>query len=478
MRRKLLGLIVALMAMSGIGLYIAYDAMDRTPGELLRYAERRLLGHPKLESVFVPAIHWARRHIERPVADLDPAIQWRGATADFSPRPPADASLAALEGQAKLPGSGVIKLVSSTQALIDAIASARPGDDIVIAAGRYRLSGQSLLTKAAGLKSAPIVVRARKLGEVLLEFNLLEGFHVLHSNWVFENLEITGACSSDDNCEHAFHVAGNAHSTVIRNNRIRDFNAHIKVNGMGGAYPDFGVIEANTLFNSRARKTANPVTPVDIVGANGWQVLDNFIADFVKLGGNQVSYGVFIKGGGSGGRVERNMIVCALNLQNQAGLRVGLSFGGGGTGADYCRGGACAFEHDQGFAANNVIAHCNDFGLDVNRSKNITLVHNTLINTAGIDIRNFPASAAVSNNLIEGRIRERAGGWFIGANNWQGSAHELFAEPDTLDFRDPKWPSEVPVLAAVPQDICGEPRRGVTRPGAIAGRAICLLRPQ
>ena len=34
-----------------------------------------------------------------------------------------------------------------------------------------------------------------------------------------------------------------------------------------------------------------------------------------------------------------------------------------------------------GLAANNVVAHCNDAGIDVNRSSQIALAHNTLINT-------------------------------------------------------------------------------------------------
>ncbi len=41
-------------------------------------------------------------------------------------------------------------------------------------------------------------------------------------------------------------------------------NAHFKVNGSGGAYPDFGVIEGNTLRNGSVRDTGNPVTPVDL----------------------------------------------------------------------------------------------------------------------------------------------------------------------------------------------------------------------
>jgi hypothetical protein len=473
-RLRLLLALGCLLISGGIGLYEAYTSADRTPGELMRYAERRLLGHPRLEAVFVPAIHWARSRVERPVPALDPAVEWRGASPNDVPqsaagknRGPNAPTLAATSATRR-------KLVTSASGLIDAIGAARPGDIIEIAPGRYRVSGHSIPTRSAGLESAPIIIRAGRLGQVLLEFNLLEGFVVQHPHWIFENLEIAGVCSDDSDCEHAFHVVGAASSAVIRNNRVRDFNAHIKVNGVDRAYPDFGLIQSNTLYNTRPRNTGNPVTVIDIVTASRWHILDNFIADFVKLGDNQISYGAFIKGGGAGGRFERNVVICALKLQNQPGLRVGLSFGGGGTGDGLFRNGDSPFEHEDGIAANNIVAHCNDFGIDVNRSKGITIAHNTLINTAGIDVRNYPASAAVSGNLIEGRIRERAGGWAIRADNWQGSARNLFRDADRLNLEYVHRPEAVPALAAVTHDICGELRASRTLPGAIAGDGACL----
>jgi hypothetical protein len=153
---------------------------------------------------------------------------------------------------------------------------------------------------------------------------------------------------------------------------------------------------------------------------------------------------------------------------------VGFSFGGGGTGATSCRNGRCAFEHDGGVAANNIIAHCNDFGVDINRSKGITIVHNTLINTAGIDVRNAPASASISNNVLEGRIRQRDGGWFLETNNLVTSATDLFKDADNLDLEFSKAPEEVPVVAAAVQDLCGLQRTQMALPGALSKNATCL----
>jgi hypothetical protein len=475
MKLRLLLLAGFILVSGCIGIYAAYAAAERTPGELLRYTERRLIGHPNLELVFKPIIHWTRRQVERPVPPLGSAVEWRGASAEFVGYAPAgENGGVATSMRTDARDASRRKMVGSVSDLLQAVRSARPGDVIEILPGKYRVTGRSIPTPSAGLPAAPITVRAGQLGRVVLEFDMLEGFHVQQPHWTFENLEIVGVCSNDSDCEHAFHIVGAARSTVIRNNRVRDFNAHIKVNGVSRAYPDAGIVQSNTLYNTRARKTANPVTPIDIVAANEWLILDNLIYDFVKLDGNQVSYGAFIKGGGARGRFERNLVICALALHNQPGVRVGLSFGGGGTGTEFCRGGGCEFEHEQGYAVNNIVAHCNDSGIDVNRSKHITIAHNTVINTAGIDVRNHPASAAVSNNVVEGRIRERGGGWTVVANNWEGSARRLFVDRDRLELAFAERPETVPALAAVTHDICGELRASRTLPGAIGGDGACL----
>ena len=81
---------------------------------------------------------------------------------------------------------------------------------------------------------------------------------------------------------------------IVRNNRIVDFNAPIKANGIkddaGWLYPDFVLIEGNDIFNTRLRDTANPVTGIDVVGGKGWIIRNNYIADFGKARGNETSY--------------------------------------------------------------------------------------------------------------------------------------------------------------------------------------------
>ena len=215
-------------------------------------------------------------------------------------------------------------------------------------------------------------------------------------HWVFKNLVWRGVCAWDGDCEHAIHVVGAARGLVLRNNRFEDFNAAIKVNGENGLWPDAGLLQFNILSIHRARRTDKPVTPFDLVGASHWQVQDNHFERFIKHGGNGISFGVFLKGGGASGRIERNLVVCTTEAVAQKGQRVGISLGGGGTDAGSCRRQPCDAEHSGGIVANNVVAHCNDAGVDVYRSPRSTVVHNTLVNTLGILVRYAPAQARLA----------------------------------------------------------------------------------
>ena len=322
--------------------------------------------------------------------------------------------------------------VTTVDALTSALRSAKAGDVIEILPGTYRVSGRGIALGAGGTPDRPIHLRARRIGDVTLEFETLEGFLVDQPYWVFENLTIQGVCQNDDHCEHAFHVVGGAVGTTIRNNRLLDFNAALKVNGLEVAsrslYPDLGLVQNNTIVNSHARQTANPVTPLNIDAANGWVVSANFIADFSKAQGNRVSYGAFMKSNSQGGVFERNLVVCQWQIPSAGDVRIGLSFGGGGTGASFCRQQSCETEHRQGIIRNNIIARCpSDVGIYLNRAAETQIYRNLLVANWGIDVR-FPSSSAVIfDNLIEGSIRDRDGGFHVDSNNLMTSSCGLFA---------------------------------------------------
>ncbi|UTW58997.1 right-handed parallel beta-helix repeat-containing protein [Kordiimonas sp. SCSIO 12603] len=289
---------------------------------------------------------------------------------------------------------------------------AKAGDVFTVFPGNYFLTGTVQL-KSNGTLRKPITLKPVKPGTVKIFVPRTVGFKVTGKNWIIEGFDIRGFCKTDDECEHAFHIVGNADDVVIRNNTLTEFNAAIKANGDGkGAatqFPDRVRIENNSIYNSAPRKTGRSVTPIDVVGGKHWRIKNNFIADFAKTDGNQISYGAFLKGNSSSGLFDRNLIIC--EWRHTGGVRLGLSFGGGGTDQQFCERQNCAMEHSRGVIRSNIILNCPaDVGVYLNKSANTKLINNTILNTAGVDVRFPTSSASFAGNIIEGRIKDRDNG--------------------------------------------------------------------
>ncbi|MDP2004464.1 MAG: hypothetical protein Q8K45_02205 [Rubrivivax sp.] len=470
------------MARLGVTAQQAWDELaQRPPMELVRHLQRRLEGHPRLEAILNPGLNHLRQSLEREPppglmdlgkgqrdTGLSPALFSVGVPVPASPLPVAlrsDASPSATE-----------RRLANTTALAEAMAAAKAGDVLELLPGSYRI-GQQLDTGHGGRADAPIVVRAVIPGTVELLVDTVQAIVVSRPYWLFENLTLRGVCVDHGACEHAFHIVGDAKGTVVRNNLLRDFNAHIKVNGEGGRWPDHGLLQFNTFTNSGPRQTDKPVTLVDIVGVNGWQLLDNRIENFVKAGGNQTSFGAFLKGAGRQGRMERNLVVCTPQGVAQPGLRVGLSIGGGGTGTAFCRDGACRAEHFDALVANNIVAHCNDAGIDVYRSQGTVLSFNTLVNTAGVLVRGDDSQARVQANVIEGRLRAAKGGRIEESDNLvRRRLDGTFSAADSLDLRWLDVPPIVAVSGGPRNDMCNRPRPSASPPGALMAGACSTPR--
>lgn len=382
------------------------------------------------------------------------------------------------------PASKIVPVSTSAQVL-QAIAHARAGDAITLLPGHYRFSGKYIAVDQPGTRSGGITVSAGRPGTVFLEFDMLEGFLVTAPYWTFENLNIRGVCSDHSNCEHAFHIVAGAAHFSARNNDIADFNAHFKINGAGDQMPDDGLIEGNRLTNTRVRRTANPVTPIDLVAASRWVVRRNLISDFIKGGGDRISYGAFAKGAGFDNRFEQNIVLCEHRLRESPGQRVGLSLGGGGTGREYCRDHRCITEQDGGVIQSNLIASCSDDGIYVNRAATSKIWHNTLLDTGGIAVRYAESSADVAGNLVDGNIRARDGGVLRAADNIETSMTELYlgrhpvrdyyANAGGLNL---VWRTEPPRRSnATPDvsDLCGARRPAQPVYGAFEDFSACSL---
>lgn len=466
------------MVLGSLGAWLVYRNLERSPGELLRYAQTRLSGHTRLETIAGPVINRLIATVERPVAfDAPVPTLGKGMQAISLPLQRYDASGRPLptlvaEGEASTYARPI--RVATPEELQQAMQQAGPGSVIELQPGIYPHL-HDLKTQRAGLATAPIIVTVAHPGSAVLQFEGGEGFKVAHAYWIFENLDIRGICAAHSECEHAFHIYGPARGVVVRNNHITDFNAQIKVNGADGQWPDYGLMQYNTVGNTTPRDTTRPVTPFDLVGANGWIVADNAVSNFVKADGNHVSYGLFMKGASHGGRIERNLLICSAREISRTGARVGISMGGGGTGTAFCRDTRCDTEHSEGIVANNIIAHCNDVGIDVNRSNQILIAHNTLINTAGISLRNPISSADIEANLFEGRIYARDGALQNLAENQIGKVSNYFADSDRLDLAWRDTPPQVTPSARVSNDFCQRQRGNTTLPGAFDSTQRCSL---
>lgn len=469
-RRSLILLITlaCLLAIGAGALLYALQERGIAPRALGPYLERRSSGHnPRIEQ----AGRWSAGVLTR----LD-----REAPA---PGPLPATSIGAQPAPRASTGGEVVLVASSDEARA-AIAHAQPGQAITFLPGPYRFDNGSIRVTQAGSAAAPITVRAAVAGTVLLEFAIEEGFSVSAPYWRFENLEIRGVCKAHSDCEHAFHVSGGAHHFAAFNNTITDFNAHFKINGDGGRFPDFGTIEHNTLSNSSARQTSNPVNLIDLVAASDWIIRANLISDFAKADGNQVSFGAFAKGGGSRNRFERNIVICERLLPQRPGQRVGISLGGGSTGAEYCRDRKCITEQSGSSIESNLISACSDVGIYLNSAADSRIVHNSLIDTAGIDVRFPTSSAQVAGNLVDGPIRSRNGGLLRLDDNLDTATawlylgwhpqRALFKAPAQSDFRWAGAARRRAVGAAAAADLCGAPRPDAPAYGAFEDFTACL----
>jgi hypothetical protein len=468
------GGVLILMAGAAIAGVWYLDQAGVAPRALARHITERIAGHDN-DALVRRGEQWATdallRLDRRGVEPIDAAGLTLGATARVRQMPAAKAMRQVA--------------VSSAAELRLAINGAQPGDLIILAPGTYRFAGASVAARQPGSEGAPITVRGGGPAHVIIEFDAVEGFVVSAPYWRFEQLSIRGICRNDAECEHAFHVVGDAHHFAATDNTISDFNAHFKINGSGGHFPDHGTIQGNMLSNSAPRRTSNPVTPIDLVAASHWTIRRNLIADFIKQGGDQISYGAFAKGGGSNNTFEQNIVWCERLLQNQPGQRVGLSLGGGGSEAAYCREGKCITEQDDSVIASNLVASCSDDGVYLNRAARSKVFHNTLVGTAGIALR-FPAtSAEVEGNLVDGPIHARDGALLREVDNLATPVayrylgyhpnHGLFANKsgNSLAWSAPA-PRRSPPVAAVPSDLCGGTRPAAPAYGAFEDFSACL----
>jgi hypothetical protein len=301
--------------------------------------------------------------------------------------------------------------VADPAGLSRAIAAANPGDRILLAPGDYRMPGGTNNVTRPGAPGRPITVRAITPGKSRIHSATTELFKIAAPHWIFEGIDFVGTANTD----HAFHIVAGADNTILRNNRMKNFHAAVKANPEGGRAPNGVVIERNVIFNDAARQTSVPVTAIDVVGGDRWVLRENFIADYAKGEGDNISYGAFLKGGGRQGVIERNLVIC--EWKHAGGYRIGLSLGGGGTDRAVMAPGV-EDEHQDGILRNNIVANCpNAEGIYLNKAARSKVYNNTVYNAYGILARYRAAPSTARNNVISGALVTKLDGALDGTGN-------------------------------------------------------------
>lgn len=312
--------------------------------------------------------------------------------------------------------------VDSAQDIRSAIASARPGDTIIIKPGEYDM-GSPIRIENSGQPDKPITLRAdgdRGYAKLSITGNGSVGFRIQGSCWLFEGVHFEGNAKTKDliqvtgengteNLKFVNCKMSKCSEFLIKASRSRE-------SGAGNV-----ILEHCEWFDSGH-------TALDLVSGDGWVVRNNYVHDYGKDGG--VSYGIFLKGGGKNGLIEGNIV------DGKSGkTTVGISFGGGSTGEQWmplASGGKIAPEHTGGICRNNIVINTRDVAYHSFRAAKCLFANNLAINCgAGYQMQeSYPPDPAVINNVLSGRIR---GG--NEQNNLTSIDASWFVDPGQQDFR-------------------------------------------
>lgn len=281
-------------------------------------------------------------------------------------------------------GSHQVNVATEAQ-LREAIGNAQPGDEIILAAGTYRLSQQLWIDKQ-GTANNPIIIRAagnkysaKLTGSPEEGINIGDGAAYI----VIDGLEVYGM--GDNN----IHIQ-NAHNITLQNIKSHDAGRNgdvIKVNQANHI-----VVQNNEL----ARSGPRPGCPeencwqelIDFVDTDDSAIKDNVMTDFGNLAG-------YVKGGSTNVTITGNTI---------SGQRSGAgdpAWGiGGWTDSELLRG--RQYEAINVLFEDNILTN-NQYGaLGVYDASNVRIRNNTFNNNHGvlIEFRAGNAPKASSDNII------------------------------------------------------------------------------
>lgn len=246
--------------------------------------------------------------------------------------------------------------------LADALADARPGDDIVLGAGTYTATS-SLVLAESGESHAWISIRGAPGSRPVIDLDGAGELRISGSHVLLENVRVI------DGSGNNIHIAPGEQSishVVIRDVIVADLRdgpgAAIKVNRNNpfAAGVSFVYVEDSDLSGS----LANAV--VDGVGVSYAVVRGSDIHDS-EVG----SHGIFFKGGSDHVLIEKNVI---RGIRQNAALQLG-----GNTGVEFFDPAWPDWEGVDQVARNNLIADFDDSAVEIRGVWGGRVYHNTIV---------------------------------------------------------------------------------------------------
>lgn len=350
--------------------------------------------------------------------------------------------------------------VTNVAELENAFATAREGDEVVLADGTYTLN-DSLRTVAGGMAGARIVVRAQNPGGAIVESNgALAAFRIVDPYWTFDGLHVRVTGQS----LRGFWMETNGQYVEIVNCRIEvgdESEAGIKASGSANApQPDFARIENNEIWFP-APTNYLFAEGIDAVAVDGYVIRGNVIHGVRQATGG-IGYGALTKGNSRNTIIENNLFYDNF---------IPISLGAGGTDPQFLRDQDTTFEDRDGIIRNNVTIRSDDVAVYLYAVRNAKVYNNTFVDSyatcddgcSTIDVR-LPGDADVRNNILDKIINDREGGTHTAASNVTLPSRDdtsWFVDAANLDFhlRPGTPPIDVgETLADVPTDFDGEAR--------------------
>lgn len=319
--------------------------------------------------------------------------------------------------------SGAEIRAATPAAIRAALAAAKPGDTILVPPGVYDM-GSEVSTGKDGTKDQPITLRCEgDKGYATLHAKSQIAFRMKNRHWVFRGIHFQGDARSTEAVVFP-DGPGGCSDVLITDCKMSTCNYYVmKASRSRDKGVNNMVIEFTELFDCAG-------TGFDLVCGDNWVLRRCYVHDYAKSP-REASYGIFLKGGGKNGIVEG----CIVDGKSK-GTTLGISFGGGLTGAKWLPlgpNGKVGPEHDGGIARNNIVVNTTDSAYHTNNAANCKFYNNLAFNCRTFQRQaSYPKDPVLINNLIGGNVTKGAS---ESKNNLTDVKKEWFVNPALNDFR-------------------------------------------